>query len=162
MNLKPEQKKTVAEWLALGANIGDVQKRLKEKFGISMTYMDVRFLIDDIGAEIIEKPSVAREKPLQPASEPETDNDFSEGTADFSDEPEQPPQAGSGIQVSVSQIQRPDCIVSGDVVFSNGAKAEWRIDRTGQLGLIPAAGATPPQEDMYDFQRKLQDLLSKM
>ena len=50
----------------------------------------------------------------------------------------------------------------GDVVFSDGTKAEWRIDRMGQLGLIPEAGKTPPQSDMYPFQLKLQELLSKM
>lgn len=55
--------------------------------------------------------------------------------------------AGGNVEVTVSPIQRPDSLVSGDVVFSDGTKAEWRIDRMGQLGLIPQDGKTPPQSD---------------
>ena len=72
--------------------------------------------------------------------------------------------SGNGsVEVSVSKIQRPDCIAFGDVTFSDGSKAEWRIDRMGQLGLVPAVeGQRPPQSDMPEFQRKLQDALKTL
>ena len=191
MNLDKNQSDCVKSWVADGASVADVQSRLKSEFGISMTYMDVRFLIDDLGAEIVSKeqapeadmPSeipqdLTGEMQANPAESYGDDSgygvpDYADADADDAESaadaggygsPEQAgnPAQASNIQVSVSPIQRPDCIVSGDVVFSDGTKAEWRIDRMGQLGLIPEAGKTPPQSDMYPFQLKLQELLSKM
>lgn len=52
MSLSPEQKQTVATWVAAGDNLSTVQKKLIEQFKISMTYMDVRFLVDDLGLEL--------------------------------------------------------------------------------------------------------------
>ena len=48
MSLTPEQKSTVATWVAAGDNLSAVQKKLLEEFKITMTYMDVRFLVDDL------------------------------------------------------------------------------------------------------------------
>ena len=52
MSLTPEQKQTVATWVAAGDNLSTVQKKLIEQFKVSMTYMDVRFLVDDLGLEL--------------------------------------------------------------------------------------------------------------
>ncbi|MSU51923.1 MAG: hypothetical protein EXS41_00805 [Opitutaceae bacterium] len=52
MTLNPEQKQAVASWVAAGDNLSAVQKKLAEQFKISMTYMDVRFLVDDLGLEL--------------------------------------------------------------------------------------------------------------
>lgn len=48
MTLTPEQKQAVANWVAAGDNLSAVQKKLLEQFKISLTYMDVRFLVDDL------------------------------------------------------------------------------------------------------------------
>lgn len=48
MTLTSEQKATVSTWIAAGDNLSAVQKKLREHFQISMTYMDVRFLVDDL------------------------------------------------------------------------------------------------------------------
>lgn len=48
MNLTPEQKQAVSSWVAAGDNLSTVQKKLSEQFKLSMTYMDVRFLVDDL------------------------------------------------------------------------------------------------------------------
>jgi hypothetical protein len=48
MGLTPEQKNAVASWVAAGDSLSDVQKKLSGQFKISMTYMDVRFLVDDL------------------------------------------------------------------------------------------------------------------
>lgn len=52
MSLTPEQKQTVATWVAAGDNLSTVQKKLTEQFSVSMTYRDVRFLVDDLNLEL--------------------------------------------------------------------------------------------------------------
>ena len=52
MNLTPEQKQAVASWVAAGDNLSAVQKKLSEQFQVSMTYRDVRFLVDDLNLEL--------------------------------------------------------------------------------------------------------------
>jgi hypothetical protein len=48
MNLTPEQKAAVASWVTAGDNLSAVQKKLAEQFQLSLTYRDVRFLVDDL------------------------------------------------------------------------------------------------------------------
>lgn len=52
MTLTPEQKAAVSSWIAAGDNLSAVQKKLSEQFKISMTYRDVRFLVDDLNLEL--------------------------------------------------------------------------------------------------------------
>ena len=52
MNLTPEQKQAVASWVAAGDNLSTIQKKLSEQFQVSMTYRDVRFLVDDLNLEL--------------------------------------------------------------------------------------------------------------
>jgi hypothetical protein len=52
MNLTPEQKQAVSSWVAAGDNLSAVQKKLSEKFQLSLTYRDVRFLVDDLNLEL--------------------------------------------------------------------------------------------------------------
>ena len=52
MTLTPEQKQAVASWVAAGDNLSNVQQKLREQFQLSMTYMDVRFLVDDLNLEL--------------------------------------------------------------------------------------------------------------
>lgn len=52
MPLTPEQKQTVASWVAAGDNLSVVQKKLADQFKLSLTYRDVRFLVDDLNLEL--------------------------------------------------------------------------------------------------------------
>lgn len=52
MTLTPEQKAAVAAWIAAGDNLSAVQKKLVEQFKLSLTYRDVRFLVDDLELEL--------------------------------------------------------------------------------------------------------------
>jgi hypothetical protein len=52
MSLTPEQKQAVAGWIAGGDNLSAVQKKLAGHFQLSMTYRDVRFLVDDLNLEL--------------------------------------------------------------------------------------------------------------
>jgi transposase len=48
MQLTPEQKAAVASWVTAGDNLSVVQRKLTEQFKLSLTYRDVRFLVDDL------------------------------------------------------------------------------------------------------------------
>lgn len=52
MDLSPEQKATVAKWVAAGDSLSSIQRQLSEHFKVSLTYMDVRFLVDDLHLEL--------------------------------------------------------------------------------------------------------------
>lgn len=52
MKLTPEQRTAVGQWIAAGETLAQVQRRLVDEFKVSMTYMEVRFLVDDLGLEL--------------------------------------------------------------------------------------------------------------
>ena len=74
MTLTPEQKSAVASWIAAGDNLSAIQKKLSEQFKISMTYRDVRFLIDDLNLELkdsapkVDASDVTKTQTPEPAS----------------------------------------------------------------------------------------------
>lgn len=145
MTLTQEQSEEVKRWLSEGAKIADVQKRLSEKFGLNLTYMDVRFLIDDLNLEIVDKPEPKAQQP--------------QGEAPENSEVGQQPQGG-GVSIELSPVMRPGMIAAGSVVFSDGVKASWEIDQNGRLRLEGAPDAYRPSEsDLVDFQNKLRDAL---
>lgn len=151
MELSELQKESVKKWVGEGRGVSEIQKLISSEFGIDMLYMDVRFLIDDIGAEIPAAGDSAAPDSAESASAPEgADADGIQ------------PDSGSsgGVRVSVSPIQRPGTVMSGDVVFSDGGRAEWALDAAGRLGLNPQTeGYAPPQQDMPEFQKKLREAL---
>ena len=59
--LTPEQITKVSAWVAEGATLSQIQERLSTQLEVSMTYMDVRFLVDDLNLALVEK-----EEPKQP------------------------------------------------------------------------------------------------
>ncbi len=52
MSLTNEQKSQIAERLADGAGIADIQRIIVDEFKIPMTYMEVRFLMDDLDLDL--------------------------------------------------------------------------------------------------------------
>ena len=48
MSLTDEQKTKVAAWIEEGLKPSDVQSRLESEFGLRVTYIEVRFLMDDL------------------------------------------------------------------------------------------------------------------
>ena len=138
--LNNEQSQQVQTWVSEGANLATVQNKIAEEFGITLTYMDVRFLVDDLGAVLKSDP-----KPQEPKKEPSADTPLDE--------------AGS-VSVSLNKVQRPGAVASGDVTFSDGVEAQWQIDPMGQLGLVPSQeGYQPSPEDIQEFQEQLRGLL---
>ena len=159
MNLDETQRKKVAEWIAQGSKLSEIQNRLASDLGVRMTYMDVRLLVDDLkltpkDAELPKSVASPLQAPVAQSAPPATPHPA--GT------PAKAPKTGS-VSVSVDQVARPGAVVSGKVAFTDGNNADWYFDQTGRLGLIPQQpGYRPPPADLQQFQTALDSELSKM
>ena len=159
MNLTDQQKETVKKWVAEGKGVSEIQRLLSSEIGIDMMYIDVRFLIDDIGAQIPSSGENAADS-AQEASPVDAEGPQSGSAGENEAQVENPGESSGGVRVTVSPIQRPGAVMSGDVVFSDGGMAEWVLDNSGRLGLNPSTpGYTPPQSDLPEFQQKLREAL---
>ena len=161
------QKDAVRGWVAEGAGLSDVQRRLQEEFGISMTYMDVRFLVLDLNAQVQDKPEPVEKKAAASAQEamPEADNAVAdglppeEGTASADEEGYTPPEfADAHVTVELDRVVRAGALASGSVTFSDGVTGSWYLDRMGRLGLtkVSKPDYQPTQADLEAFQMELQ------
>ena len=137
--LTPEQKDSLKQWAAEGATMSDLQRRLKEDFGHTLTYMDTRFLILDLGIELVEEVKVEKKEEEKPA-----------------------PVPTGFVDVTMDSLTLPGALVSGKVTFSDGETAVWMLDQTGRPGLDPdTAGYRPTPEDIQEFQIQLRELIRK-
>ena len=156
MNLDESQRAKVASWIADGAKLSDIQSRLASELGLKFTYMEVRFLVDDLKLtpKDPEPPKVV-EPP--PAAKPAA------ATAALPAPDASLPPAGAKVSVSVDQITKPGALVSGKVVFSDGQHADWYLDQTGRLGVAPKqAGYKPTPADVQQFQAALEKEITRM
>jgi hypothetical protein len=161
MNLDESQKSKVKAWIAEGLKLSDIQRRLSSELGLTLTYMEVRLLADDLKLtpKDIEPPK-APELPKPDPAVPGVAQGGPEGASALS--PSASPAAG-GVSVKVDEIARPGTVVSGAVTFSDGKIAEWYLDQTGRLGLMPQQqGYRPSQPDVLAFQSQLQTELARM
>jgi len=166
MNLDDSQRKKVAEWIGQGLKLSEIQSRLNSEFGLTMTYMEVRFLVDDLK---LTPKDVERVKPGQSpltsqTAAPPAGTPASAAKSATGPKPAEPSAAAPGkVSVSVDTLARPGAVVSGKVTFSDGNKADWYLDQAGRLGLVPEkTGYRPPPGDVQDFQMALETDLSKM
>ena len=159
MNLNDAQKQTVSAWIADGLKLSEIQKRLETEFGLRVTYMEVRFLLDDL--KIIPKdPPPPVEAPKSPA--PGTPSAPAPAAPPVGELPVDEVLPGSGVRVTVDRIAQPGAMVSGTVSFSDGQSGTWYLDQTGRLGLgMKQKGYRPSQTDVEDFQMQLQQELAK-
>ncbi|RYD34468.1 MAG: hypothetical protein EOP87_09125 [Verrucomicrobiaceae bacterium] len=137
--LTPEQKDSLHTWAAEGATISDLQKRLKDEFDLSISYMDARFLVLDLDLKLQETKKEEEKKPEAPAPVPT-------GTVDL----------------TMDQVALPGALVSGRVTFSDGESGIWMLDQTGRPALdTDTPGYHPSPEDVTEFQTKLRDVIQK-
>ena len=140
MSLTEDQRASISKWIEEGASLSDIQKRLKEEFQLSLTYLETRLLADDLKLRLKEP-----ERPIEPLPLPTPDKAAS--------------APGGKVSVTIDQITRPGAMVSGRTTFSDGQSAEWYLDQTGRLGLNPSTpGYRPSQQDVMDFQVELEKL----
>jgi hypothetical protein len=182
MSLTPEQKAAVSAWIASGDNLSAVQKKLTEQFKISMTYMDVRFLVDDLGLELknaapkadasdVTKATTAPVGSPAMAGPPRAANDAMADTDDLPPDDLPDSQAGadglpatgaSTLTLEIDRIMRPGAMVSGTVTFSDGVSGKWALDQQGRLMLdTPQKGYKPSPVDVQAFQLELQTQLQR-
>jgi hypothetical protein len=163
MNLDEAQRTKVSQWISEGLKLSDIQNRLASEFGLRLTYMDVRLLVDDLKLtpKDIEPPKSATLGASAPSAAA-TPTAAGKKPAGAPGTPAQA-KASGGVSVQVDQLTRPGAVVSGKVTFSDGNTADWYFDQTGRLGLLPQQqGYRPPQADLQQFQAALDAELSKL
>jgi hypothetical protein len=147
-----EQKREIARWVADGMGLSDIQKKINDDFAVVMTYMDVRFLVDDLNLTLIDEEEAV---PAEDAAD-------ADGLADPAPEgPQDPPSAGGGgVQVELDTVNPPGSMASGSVVFSDGERKSWTVDQFGRLGLSGGSeDYKPSEEDVAEFQKALDSAL---
>ncbi len=157
MTLNDQQKQDVRNWVESGTSLSDVQKRLLAEHQISMTYMDVRLLVLELGVQVKDKPAA---KPIIPAQP-----DAPAGADDAADAGETLPDdaaAPGGLSLTLDRVVQAGAMASGTVTFSDGVTAKWMLDQMGRLGLssVSTPGYRPSPEDVQAFQSELQHKLS--
>jgi hypothetical protein len=164
MILTPEQKQAVSGWVAAGDNLSTIQKKLSEQFKVSMTYMDVRFLVDDLNLALkdptpkVDASDVTKAAPAQPAAGKPAEKkgllekakeklglskteDPAAAPADdeFAEEADLdealPPLGTSNVTIAVDKVTLlPGAMASGTVTFSDGVSGKWIVDNYGRPG----------------------------
>ncbi|MFI5356706.1 MAG: hypothetical protein ACHQ4G_05165 [Opitutales bacterium] len=162
MSLTPEQKETVASWVRAGDNLSTVQKKLAEQFGLAMTYMDVRFLVDDLDltlkdpapkADVSDVSKGAAQPAAEAPAEPALDEEDDLPPADA---------GGGSVSVNVDKVSlNPNALASGDVTFSDGVTGKWIVDHSGRPGFtqISKPGYRPSPADAQMFMQELGRVL---
>ena len=145
MSLNDSQRKAVSGWISQGKSLAEVQRLLQDEFSISMTYLELRFLIDDLDIVFDEpQPDEADEKKVE---EPEVVEE----------------NVSHSVSVEVDAVTPPGALMSGSATFSDGVTLSWQLLANGQLGLIPDDNADyrPSPEDMKDFRSQMDVIVRK-
>ena len=156
-NLTPQQRQLVEQWAADGANLNQIQDRLRSECDTTLTYMETRLLIMELGVKLQDKPREV-EKPA-PAPAPATPAaDGEEAVADEALAPDA--TTGGALKISVDEVPPAGAIISGRVTFSDGVTVQWFMDQQGRFGMRgPAPGYQPPAADIPAFQAELDNIL---
>ncbi len=189
MTLTPEQKQAVTTWVAAGDNLSAIQKKLAEQFQISLTYRDVRFLVDDLDLELKDAAPKVDASDVSKAQAPaaggprgnaperkgfldkakeklgltkdDDDPSMVEETADEFDD--LPPSSGS-VRVEVDKVTLlPGALASGSVTFSDGVTGKWIVDQYGRPGFteVSQPGYRPSPGDAQAFMQELSRSLQQ-
>lgn len=173
MSLTPEQQQAVSRWVTAGDNLSAVQKRLLEEFKVSMTYRDVRFLVDDLNLALkdaapkIDASDVTKAptaKPAAPGQAPGAAAAAGPEDEALEDLPEDLPPGAARVTVNVDKVTlMPGAIASGSVTFSDGVSAQWIVDNQGRPGFtkVSQPGYRPTPADGQAFVQELSAALQK-
>src|SRR5262249_9651021 len=156
-----EQKQAIATWVGAGDSLSAVQKKLYDQFKVSMTYRDVRFLLDDLNLELkdpapkVDTSDITKAPAPKPAAAPAPATGEKKGFFDKAKEKlglaketpaeaeEEPleeeefedaaPADGGNVTVSVDNVTLiPGALASGTVTFSDGVTGKWVVDQYGR------------------------------
>ncbi len=169
MTLTPEQTQAVSSWVAAGDNLSAVQKKLLEQFKLSMTYRDVRFLVDDLNLALkdaapkIDVSDVTKVAPAKAAA-PGPDDAASAEDGAMDEFPPDLPAGASSLSISVDKVTlMPGALASGSVTFSDGVTGKWIVDNQGRPGFtqVSQPGYRPTPADGQAFVQELSAALQK-
>lgn len=151
-SLSDEQIAMIQSWADSGDGLSEIQKKLDSEMNVKVTYLELRFLIDDLGVKL-------------PEIEPEVEDsgeDSGEEEAEPLDDDVETAASGDDAVVSISALQRPGALISGTVSFAGGETAEWWLDQMGQLGMNPKnEDFRPNEKQMMSFQKELQRVVQE-
>ena len=160
MNLTDAQKQQISTWLEQGLKVADVQKKMVTELGVTMTYMEVRFLLDDLRLKPKDPEPPKVPEPTSPLAPAPAAGASPESLAPV---PAAGPAAIGAVKLAVDALARPGTVVSGKVTFSDGQTADWYLDQMGRMGVVPVQkGYKPSQADVLEFQELLQMELQKL
>jgi len=141
-SLSEDQVSQIHAWAEEGDDLAALQKKINEELEVKVTYMETRFLVDDLKVEI---------KSPEPEPEPdseETVEDELAGTLPLQGDP-------NAVTVSIAKVQRPGTMISGTAMFGG-------VDNMGQLGMSPSNPEfKPTQQQQQAFQMELQAAASR-
>lgn len=144
-SLTDTQKQQARQWIEDGLKLPDFQRKLEAEFGLKLTYMETRFLVDDL--KVLPKDPEPAPVPAAPATPAVAE----------------PAAVAGKLAVSVDAVTQPGMTVSGKVTFSDGKKALWYVDQYGRPGLVPEEkGYRPSPKDLQEFQLELDRELTRM
>lgn len=173
MSLTPEQTAAVSSWVAAGDNLSTIQKKLREQFSVALTYMDVRFLVDDLNLQLKDPAPKADTSDLSktqpkaaaaPAAGAPASPSAVPGEDDLADEAALPPAGPGSVILDVDSVTLiPGAIASGKVTFGDGVTGKWIIDHQGRPGFteISQPGYRPTPEDAKSFMNQLEAELQR-
>ena len=164
MTLTQEQQQAVTTWVAAGDNLSAIQRKLAEQFKVSLTYRDVRFLVDDLNltlkdaaprvdaSDLTKAPAAAAATPPSRPAAAEKKGFLDKAKEKLGLGKEEPaaatdelaeeeafedlPAGASNVSVFVDNVTLiPGALASGSVNFGNGVTGKWIVDQYGRPGL---------------------------
>jgi hypothetical protein len=156
-SLSDNQISQIQSWADEGDLLSDIQLKLNDTLEIKATYLETRFLLEDLKIELQPTPEPKKEE--EEAAPEEVDPEAApEGEeAPVENELPAPPTGDESATVTIDKVLRPQALISGRVVFDGGESAAWWLDQMGQLGFEPdTAGFKPSEGQAMAFQKELQ------
>ena len=155
-SLSDAQIATIRSWADNGDQLSDIQKRLGDELEIKVTYLETRFLLEDLGIELQTEPEPEPEEEDVAEDVPEAE------AAEGEESSEEEPASEGGVSVTVDKIQRPGAVISGRVDFGGGKTSAWWIDQMGRLGMdSDDPDFRPSEEQAMAFQQELQKVVQE-
>lgn len=160
-SINDEQKAIIQAWADDGDDLSVIQKKLADELNVNVTYMEVRFLMGDLGIEMPVKEQAVEEEEVEvsgPAEELGAEVDTLE-TGQSPATEASPPAAAGAVKVTMSDVLPAGFMAGGTVTFSDGVHASWGLDQMGRLSLDGTdPGYRPSGTDLKAFQVELQRL----
>ena len=154
----------MAEKIAAGVSLSEIQNMVNTEFKQNLTYMDIRIMASELEIDwqqLNPKKETAVEDVTAVEAPAPAETQTAEAPADAAAAAPGMPDL-SDTRIEVSKIARPGMMFSGSVTFANGSSADWYLDNMGRLGLDNLQGDQPGQEDIEKFQMALQLELRKL